>query len=97
MKSRRVPGWVQDAIDRGWFRVEHKPDSPPCLDTLLTTASEVVRGLAFLHSKDILHSDLSSSNVLTLLSASSRLGLTFDLLPSEPWTAKGHLDAKCCV
>ncbi len=53
--------------------MEHKPDSPPCMETLLTTAREVASGLAFLHSKDILHCDISGGRSLALRASTSWL------------------------
>ncbi|KAI8472786.1 MAG: hypothetical protein J3K34DRAFT_519492 [Monoraphidium minutum] len=58
-------GCLQDAIDRGWLR-----DSPsfttgrPNILAVLTTAREIASGMAYLHSRDIVHGDLSAYNVM---------------------------------
>ncbi len=42
----------------GWFRVS--PDGPPNLTLVLCTAGEIASGMAHLHSRGIVHGDLSS-------------------------------------
>ena len=49
---------LQDAVERGWFRVA--PDGPPNFSTVLASATELAAGMAYLHSKGMVHGDLSS-------------------------------------
>ncbi|BDA44193.1 probable serine/threonine-protein kinase STY13 at C-terminar half [Coccomyxa sp. Obi] len=55
-------GSFVDAVVGGWFRV--LPDGPPNLTLVLCTAGEIASGMAHLHSRGIVHGDLSSGNVL---------------------------------
>ena len=50
---------AQVAIDKGLFRTALNPKAQPCLETILQTALEVAEGLAFLHSRCVVHCDLS--------------------------------------
>ncbi|GLC34060.1 hypothetical protein PLESTB_000832900 [Pleodorina starrii] len=65
-------GCLQDAIDRGWLRVSAAlENSGPRMDAVLATALELASALAFLHSKDIVHGDLSAWNVMLCTSGST--------------------------
>lgn len=57
-------GKLADALDRGWLRNERSQDSPPHLPTLLRTAADIASALGFLHSRGIIHGDLTYNNVL---------------------------------
>ncbi|KAK9918541.1 hypothetical protein WJX75_004858 [Coccomyxa subellipsoidea] len=57
-------GSLEEAVDKGAFRTAPTPIAPPSMATILQTALEIAQGLAFLHSRDILHCDISSANVL---------------------------------
>ena len=50
---------AQVAIDKGLFRTAPNPKAAPCMDTILRTALELAEGLAFLHSRCVVHCDLS--------------------------------------
>ncbi|KIY92650.1 Mitogen-activated protein kinase kinase kinase [Monoraphidium neglectum] len=58
-------GCLQDAIDQGWLR-----DSPsfktgrPNTLAVLATAREIASGMAYLHSQNVIHGDLSAFNVM---------------------------------
>jgi hypothetical protein len=55
----------QDAIDRGWIRAGVcDQSSPPDLFKVIKLAQQIARGCAYLHSRDVVHADLSASNVL---------------------------------
>ena len=56
-------GTLSDGIDVGWFR---KRGSLYELDFsfILRTAKEVASAMAYLHSIDVLHGDLTGSNIL---------------------------------
>jgi serine/threonine protein kinase len=53
---------VQDAIDRGLLRVH--PSGPANITAILQTARDMAAGMAYLHSLDILHGDLTAVNIL---------------------------------
>ena len=55
---------AQEAIDRADYKIAKEGRWVPDLQKCMRTATEIASAMAFLHSKDILHSDLSSSNVL---------------------------------
>ena len=51
---------AQDAIDRGLFRTKDadgiaRQTSPPDMEAICWTASEVARGMAHLHSRKVVH------------------------------------------
>jgi len=55
---------AQEAIDRADYKIAKDARWVPDVQKCVRTAAEIASAMAFLHSKDILHSDLSSSNVL---------------------------------
>ena len=61
--TRVVPS-VQSAIDRADFKTDEAGHWIPDLQKCVQTAIEIASAMAFLHQNNILHSDLTSSNVL---------------------------------
>ncbi|PSC73115.1 kinase [Micractinium conductrix] len=57
-------GTLIEAVDRGWLRRKRSLVAPPDMRTVLRTLREVAQGMAFLHSRDVLHCDLTGNNVL---------------------------------
>ncbi|KAL4427124.1 hypothetical protein ABPG77_001128 [Micractinium sp. CCAP 211/92] len=57
-------GTLGDAVARGWLRTRRSQDAPPHLLAVLLTAQEIASALAYLHSRNILHGDLTPGNVL---------------------------------
>ena len=57
---------TQNGIDRGWFQAEKATHGRgrPALPVLLHTARTIAAGMAYLHSRDIIHGDLCGGNVL---------------------------------
>lgn len=57
---------VQDAVDRGWLYTSRASHFTGVTDlkTLLLTALELANALAYLHSVDVMHGDLTGGNVL---------------------------------
>ncbi|KAK9810348.1 hypothetical protein WJX72_009180 [[Myrmecia] bisecta] len=58
-------GSLQEAIDKGSFRTKRSIyDGAPDLMRIIRTAIEIAGAMAYLHSMDILHSDLNGNNIL---------------------------------
>lgn len=57
-------GTLIEAVDRGWLRKKRSLTAPPSLTSVLRTLREVAAGMAYLHSQDVLHCDLTGNNVL---------------------------------
>lgn len=52
-------------MDRGWLRAGTcTPSSPPDLPKQLRLALDIASALEHLHSRGVVHADLSASNVL---------------------------------
>lgn len=69
-------GTLLDAVQKGWFRQERNIHSKPNMRVILHTLRDVAAGMAYLHSKDILHCDLTGNNVLLTASESDPRGFT---------------------
>ncbi|KAA6420291.1 MAG: kinase, partial [Trebouxia sp. A1-2] len=74
-------GSLQDALDRhaclGWFRSRKAVmDGSADLEAIIITATEIASAMAYLHSLDILHGDLSSNNVLLACNSDDQRGFT---------------------
>ena len=54
----------QEAIDRADYKTVSAARWVPDVQKSVQTAVEIASAMAYLHSCDILHSDLSSSNIL---------------------------------
>jgi hypothetical protein len=54
-----IPPRVPAAVDRGWVRKKRSLTAPPSMPSVLRTLREVASGMAFLHSRDIMHCDLT--------------------------------------
>ncbi|KAL3147321.1 hypothetical protein ABBQ32_002806 [Trebouxia sp. C0010 RCD-2024] len=58
-------GSIMDAVQQGWFRTSRSPTAGVAdLRTVAMTALEIASAMAFLHSKSIVHGDLSGGNVM---------------------------------
>ena len=91
---------VQDGIEQGWFR---KPQTKkilhagPDVQNILITAREVAAALAYLHTSDVLHGDLTGNNILLASSHKDKRAFTvkvrglqsfssFDTIQSGVWS-----------
>eukprot|EP00879_Flechtneria_rotunda_P009419 GHRR01009861.1.p1 GENE.GHRR01009861.1~~GHRR01009861.1.p1 ORF type:complete len:626 (+),score=158.82 GHRR01009861.1:171-2048(+) len=66
-------GCIADAVEKGWFRKRGSRFEPD-MRTILGVAYEVASALAYLHSMNILHADLTGNNVLLTVNADSKCG-----------------------
>ena len=59
---------VQEAIDKGAFRIRSGEvnEGSPNMINILRTATEIAGAMSYLHSLDILHSDLNGNNILLI-------------------------------
>ena len=64
---------MQGAIKKGWFRKRlDDRSSAPDLAALLAAAQEIAHGMAFLHSRSVIHGDLTACDTLHLRPCTSR-------------------------
>lgn len=72
-------GSLQDGIEQGWFR---KPQTKkiqhgaPDVQNILITAREIAAALAYLHTRDVLHGDLTGNNILLASSRKDKRAFT---------------------
>lgn len=60
-------GSLQDAIDKGAFRTQGTAqEGSPNMINIMRTATEIAGAMTYLHSLDILHSDLNGNNILLI-------------------------------
>ncbi|GAB4816981.1 hypothetical protein N2152v2_004027 [Parachlorella kessleri] len=57
-------GSLNDAIERGDFKVTPTPNSQPNMPHVLLTAKDTAGAVSYMHGHGILHGDLTGSNVL---------------------------------
>jgi len=57
-------GNLTGATEAGWLRQERSMTSKPAMDVVYPTMGDVASGMAYLHGKNIIHSDLTGRNVL---------------------------------
>jgi PAS domain-containing protein len=67
-------GTLTDAAERGWLRVTRHIDSPPNMNIILGTLRDLADGMAYVHSKNVIHADLTGRNVLLASSTSKAHG-----------------------
>jgi serine/threonine protein kinase len=65
-------GTLSDAVERGWFRRKHSLFDAD-YSVMLKLAKEVASAMAYLHSLNILHGDLTGNNVMLMLSSGTEM------------------------
>ena len=62
---RSDKGCLQEAIDRGWLRKKPHAAAGPNHTKVLCTALDIAEGMKYLHSKLIVHGDLTGEPALS--------------------------------
>lgn len=65
-------GRLYDALERGWLK--HSPTGTPDMEVILRTCLDIVAALAYMHSHNIVHGDLTGNNVLLTTSTTDPRG-----------------------
>jgi serine/threonine protein kinase len=63
-------GALVDACERCWFRLKRAMVSAPNMTVAVSTLGDIAAGMAYLHTKSIIHAHLTSRNVLLTSSGS---------------------------
>eukprot|EP00887_Chlorella_sp_A99_P004652 scaffold4.g4652.t1 len=88
-------GTLLDAIDRGWLLRDRGLSSGPNPAAVVQTALDIASALSYLHSRDIVHADLTGRNVL--LTSSPRDARRFTALVGDFGLAHAAADSKFAV
>lgn len=75
---------MQEACDRGWLRDRRHPHSRPDWHIILHLAMDICQGMAYLHSKGIVHADLSAYNIMLCSPQATAI------IPQQPSLASAH-------
>jgi serine/threonine protein kinase len=69
-------GQLSDAAERGWLRVTRSITAPPDMAVVLPTLRDIADAMSYVHSKSIIHADLTGRNVLLASSMDDPRGFT---------------------
>eukprot|EP00891_Asterochloris_glomerata_P001527 jgi/Astpho2/1527/Aster-05401 len=72
-------GSLQDSVDKGTFflpRAAGEGPPQPNMKAITNTAREIASALMYLHSRDVLHGDLTGGNILLISSDTDERGFT---------------------
>jgi hypothetical protein len=67
-------GHLLDAAERGWLRVARKISAPPDMAVVLAVLHDIASAMSYVHSKSVLHADLTCRNGLLTSSADDARG-----------------------
>eukprot|EP00931_Biecheleriopsis_adriatica_P085487 TRINITY_DN5_c0_g1_i1.p1 TRINITY_DN5_c0_g1~~TRINITY_DN5_c0_g1_i1.p1 ORF type:complete len:716 (+),score=136.43 TRINITY_DN5_c0_g1_i1:956-3103(+) len=65
---------LSSACERGWLRVNRSMKAPPDMLSVIFTMRDIAEAMAYVHSRSIIHADLTGRNVLLASSASDPRG-----------------------
>ena len=73
----------QGCIDKGFFRKDPMRGTVR-MQFLLATAKEIAGGMAYLHSQDLMHGDLTASNIMLASSEKDERHFAAKVCPAPP-------------
>jgi len=67
-------GTLSSASERGWFRVNRLIEAPPDMPAVTATMRDIAEAMAYVHSRSVIHADLTGRNLLLASSGSDPRG-----------------------
>lgn len=96
--GHNLGAWVQDGIENEWFGTKATATAPrrPNLEAIEATAYEIASAMRYLHKHNILHGDLTASNVLlssAAITPKDKRGFVAKACPAHIPAPPSH----CCI